>query len=302
MAQMFLVKIDSSGNELTSAEWAMESGNRTARVSLYGKGTNAGDTAVDVDSDGHLQVDSLSALPAGEAHLGEVGGNTTSGMVSFTRPANTTAYTAKDAVGPATISVSGATNATPIVITSTSHGLATNDAVTIASVGGNTAANADWIITVTGDNTFSLNGSVGNGAYTSGGTITKIVRLASVARVNGGTGYITRLAIATDQTTNTARYRVWFYRSVPTAVADNAAFTLLESDTNALDCLGYLDVPSLATEGTGSTVAFNQNILDRLPFSCGASSKDIYAQIETIDAFTPASAQDFNIHWAAEAN
>lgn len=66
--------------------------------------------------------------------------------------------------------VTGATNATPIVITSVGHGLTTGQRVTVASVGGNTAANGTWTITVTGANTFSLDTSVGNGVYTAGGT------------------------------------------------------------------------------------------------------------------------------------
>ncbi len=66
--------------------------------------------------------------------------------------------------------VTGATNATPIVITSATHGLSTGTRVTVASVGGNTAANGTWIVTRLDANTFSLDTSVGNGAYTSGGT------------------------------------------------------------------------------------------------------------------------------------
>ena len=72
----------------------------------------------------------------------------------------------------ATGSITGATNATPIVITSTAHGLTTGTVVTIASVGGNTAANGTWTITVLTANTFSLNNSTGNASYTSGGTWT----------------------------------------------------------------------------------------------------------------------------------
>lgn len=66
--------------------------------------------------------------------------------------------------------VTGATNATPIEITATAHGLTTGQTVTIAGVLGNTAANGTWQITRTGANTFTLNTSVGNGAYVSGGT------------------------------------------------------------------------------------------------------------------------------------
>lgn len=66
--------------------------------------------------------------------------------------------------------ITGATNASPIVITSAAHGLTTGARLTVASVGGNTAANGTFIITKVDANTFSLDGSTGNGAYTSGGT------------------------------------------------------------------------------------------------------------------------------------
>lgn len=67
--------------------------------------------------------------------------------------------------------VSAATNATPIVITTTAdHLFATGDTVIVASVAGNTAANGTWTITKVSATTFSLDTSVGSGAYTSGGT------------------------------------------------------------------------------------------------------------------------------------
>lgn len=66
--------------------------------------------------------------------------------------------------------ITGATNATPIVITSSGHGLQTGMRVTVASVGGTTDANGTWTITRVDADTFSLDTSVGNGAYTSGGT------------------------------------------------------------------------------------------------------------------------------------
>lgn len=65
--------------------------------------------------------------------------------------------------------ITGATNASPIVITAASHGLETGDRVTITGVGGNTAANGTFIVTKISTTTFSLQGSTGNGTYTSGG-------------------------------------------------------------------------------------------------------------------------------------
>ena len=70
----------------------------------------------------------------------------------------------------ATKSITGATNASPIAITCTAHGYSTGDTVVITGVGGNTNANGTWEITVTGTNTFTLDGSAGNANFTSGGT------------------------------------------------------------------------------------------------------------------------------------
>lgn len=68
--------------------------------------------------------------------------------------------------------ITGATNASPIVITSATHELSSGDVIRVSSVGGNTAANGDWQITKVDSNSFSLDGSTGNSNYTSGGTWT----------------------------------------------------------------------------------------------------------------------------------
>jgi hypothetical protein len=86
-------------------------------------------------------------------------------------------------------SVTGATNATPIVITSAAHGLQTGTRVTVASVGGNTAANGDWTITRVGADTFSLDTSVGNGSYTSGGTWSVAGLYGFTVDATAGNGY-----------------------------------------------------------------------------------------------------------------
>ncbi len=83
--------------------------------------------------------------------------------------------------------VSAASNTAPISITTTApHGLVTGDIVTVTGVVGNTAANVvGTAITVTSPTTFTLNGTTGNGAYTSGGTVTpNAVNVASNAQLN----------------------------------------------------------------------------------------------------------------------
>lgn len=67
--------------------------------------------------------------------------------------------------------VSGATNASPIILTLPSgHGLAVGDYAYVTGVGGNTAANGFWRISAAGSTTVTLEGTTGNGTYTSGGT------------------------------------------------------------------------------------------------------------------------------------
>jgi hypothetical protein len=81
--------------------------------------------------------------------------------------------------------ITGASNASPISITCTAHGYSTGETVAILGVLGNTAANGMWEITVTGANTFTLDGSTGNGTWSTGGTQiarsrkNAVVRLAS---------------------------------------------------------------------------------------------------------------------------
>lgn len=68
--------------------------------------------------------------------------------------------------------VTAATNANPIQITTgAAHGLATGDYVAIFGVGGNTNANGRFRVTVINTTQFTLDGGVGNGAYTSGGFV-----------------------------------------------------------------------------------------------------------------------------------
>ncbi|MBQ18757.1 MAG: hypothetical protein CMJ65_16735, partial [Planctomycetaceae bacterium] len=82
--------------------------------------------------------------------------------------------------------VSGATNDSPIKITSTDHGLQTGLEVNITGVGGNTAANESFVVTVVDDDHFTLNGSTGNGAKTSDGSWIGIHPYTSVSATGRG--------------------------------------------------------------------------------------------------------------------
>lgn len=92
-----------------------------------------------------------------------------------------------DPVKPLT--VNGATNASPIQITTVEdHLLTTGESVYIQGVLGNTAANGSHVITSTGAKTFTLNGSTGSGTYTSGGVVGSTLRLSRCIYINGSDG------------------------------------------------------------------------------------------------------------------
>lgn len=69
--------------------------------------------------------------------------------------------------------VSGATNATPIVLTTTAHGLTIGQTylVTVTGVLGNIAANGTFNATILNSTSMTLLDSEGSGTYTSGGTL-----------------------------------------------------------------------------------------------------------------------------------
>jgi hypothetical protein len=75
--------------------------------------------------------------------------------------------------------ITGATNASPAVITIASHGFVTGDWIGIENVGGNTNVNILGKVVAIDANTFSITTPAGvaingNSAYTSGGTATRI--------------------------------------------------------------------------------------------------------------------------------
>jgi hypothetical protein len=96
--------------------------------------------------------------------------------------------------------ISGASNATPIVITvAANSGLKTGDRLAISGITGNTAANGEWTLDYVSATTFQLRGSVGNGVY--GGTpraalifdTTPVARGHNAVTVLGGNAVATLL-------------------------------------------------------------------------------------------------------------
>ena len=126
-----------------------------------------------------------------------------------------------------------------------------------------------------------------------------VLEFSDIANVVGGSGYIVKAILLTNQSTNTSRFRLHLYHTAPTAINDNSPFTLLWA--NRVNRIGYLDFVACSTEGTGSDMAQSQSDTVRLPFITSAT-KHLYGLLESLDAFTPASAQLFYIVLNADVN
>lgn len=165
--------------------------------------------------------------------------------------------------------ITGATNASPIVITSAAHGFTTGDRVTISGVLGNTAANGTWTVTVVDGSHFSLDGQSGNGAYTSGGNAklaqpVQVRLLRWTPAVSDFVPYGTPFRVGDANTEASSGERLWVvWRN------DIAAWMPIESISQHFQVIrGATIAPVIATDlffQIGSIVEFEE--LAKLPTS-----------------------------------
>jgi len=257
-------------------------------------GTLIMERAVNSDNfDNHIAANSN-----GE-QLVKSGGHTKLLVDEISRPSNTTAYSLGDVVG-LNLAVTGATNATPIVVTTAAHGLDTGDKVTIASVGGNTAANGDWEVTVVSSTTFSLKTSVGNSNYTAGGTMARAFAFHLASRLAGEEGYILNIMLTTNLLVTTlGSFRVYIMDEPPASLPlDNAAFQINWADKAKY--LAKVDMVLVAEAAGDSAIAYNDSI--RMAFKTSSNFRTIYAVLVAQGAYVPGSGQTFRLALTAEQN
>lgn len=174
-------------------------------------------------------------------------------------------------VGMANKSVSGATNATPIVITtSAAHGLIPGMVVTISGVGGNTAANGTFrVIAVGSTTTFSLGDTTdgtnvaGNGAYTSGGTVVCYPVSVLVSKDGGtptlGTGtlsHVGRMPFGGAMTTDANGTRSTATTTAATVSAVGVTQLTLANGGASSSTLGQWSYTPTAAETNAAVVTF----------------------------------------------
>ena len=131
-----------------------------------------------------------------------------------------------------------------------------------------------------------------------------ILNFANLARVAGGSGYIVKAYLITDQETCIARYRLHLFTTAVAAQGDNTPHTLLYASRASY--VGYLESYQSDDEGAGSTGS--QFLLSSgdgnlpLAFICAAGDRDLYGLLETLDVFTPDALQNYYIKLVSEAN
>jgi hypothetical protein len=138
-------------------------------------------------------------------------------------------------------------------------------------------------------------------AVSTSTTTPSVLTFTNVARNAQGSGYLVKANLMTNQKTNSARHRLHLFNIAPTAINDNAAQTLLWA--NRAGYVGSIDFAGLATEdATASDAAVSINTSPRLPFVCAAGDRNLYGMLETLDAYTPASAQSYYVALTTEQN
>lgn len=211
-----------------------------------------------------------------------------------TRPANTTQYSQYDIIGMDVL-ISGVTNTTPAVISTDAASLALfsdGDFVTISGVGGSTGVNGNYTMTKLSSTTFSVPVAAG-GAYTSGGTISKMLQVSAAAQ-NGDGGYINWISLrkSTNTVTN-ASYDIYMFWNYPTINTDHATQTFYYADKGKGIYLGSISMNS--TTGSDSAVATLTNI--NTLFKTANDSIKIYFRLvnNASTGYIPGSAEKFHI-------
>lgn len=160
---------------------------------------------------------------------------------------------------PTSKTISGATNATPIVVTTTTpHGLQTNEIVAITGVTGNTAANGTFIAVVLSGSTFALTaypgGSnvAGSGAYVSGGTLQSLGYGVTVPVPNDVTDMMQAGSVNVPHEAELDRLAYLMYRAGPNGTLESTKVDRA-GDTMTGD-LHFAQTKGIVMDGSGGII------------------------------------------------
>lgn len=113
-------------------------------------------------------------------------------------------------------------------------------------------------------------------------------------------GFVVGAKLTADQKSIVPAFRVHLHKASPTLPGDNVALTQLY--TQDADCIASFDLPAMATPAgtSGSTLSRTSDFTLRVPVE--ASGASFYAVLETLTAFTPASAGKFTLTLSVEGD
>ena len=136
--------------------------------------------------------------------------------------------------GSAGADITGATNAAPIVITSASHGLTTGDTVRVSGQKGNTAANGTWTVRVISTDTFALEGSAGNGDWTT----SAVPAMKVTVKKTGGPGVSQVQTLSYSATPTSGNFTLEFLGEKTTSISYDATAATIQAALELLTTIG----------------------------------------------------------------
>ncbi|MDB5384402.1 MAG: hypothetical protein JWM11_48 [Planctomycetaceae bacterium] len=222
--------------------------------------------------------------------LTDSGQATSEGMLTLSADGTELVLTGYDAlVGKAsitstatTLAITGATNASPIVITSAAQTLTDGTPVTISSVGGNTAANGNYFAKFIDGTHFSLfqdssltTPVTGNAAYTSGGSWTTAT--AGAGPVQRVVGLVTSDGTINTSTTTTALSAT----NIRSAVADGNKIWIVGGTTGVVEITAGTSGPGTIVSSTVANLRTINIVNGQLYFGTGSGATRGVYQVGT---------------------
>jgi len=127
---------------------------------------------------------------------------------------------------------------------------------------------------------------------------------STIAKVNGGTGYIVKAQAISETTALTPRLTLFLFNATPTGavVNDNVANTSL-LHANLSQYVGKIDFPAMEDLGTGDSESVaSPSTYGNLPlaFQCATAADDLIGILVTRDAFTQVATKDMTIRLTTE--
>ena len=139
-----------------------------------------------------------------------------------------------DTFGSGEAEITGATNSSPIVITSVSHGISSGDTVRVTGQQGNTASNGTWTVTVIDADSFYLDGSVGNGDWTA--SVSPDMRVTVKQEGSSGTSQVQTLSYTNAPTSGS--FTLSFRGDITTSLTHDDTAADIQAALEALPSIG----------------------------------------------------------------